>query len=79
MATPGSTATEMATATATPLPETTTPVATDLVVEATAEATATTAAQPSALDGLAASPGLLFFLGGTTVLVGGFVLWWFRR
>jgi hypothetical protein len=30
-------------------------------------------------DGLAASPGLLFFLGGTTVLLGGFAFWWVRR
>ncbi|AUV83435.1 ArsR family transcriptional regulator [Salinigranum rubrum] len=81
------TATEAATQTTTPLPEATrtaTEAATQtptVVVEATPEATAVTtaAAQPGVLDGLAASPGLLFFLGGTTVLLGGFALWWVRR
>jgi DNA-binding transcriptional ArsR family regulator len=48
----------------------------DLTAEAV-ETVATT--QPSLLDGVAASPGLLFFFGGTTVLLGGFAIWWVTR
>ena len=82
------TATELATPTTTPpLTETATPTATPVTgtdptpaADLTAEAVGTaTAAQPSFAAGLAASPGLLFFLGGTTVLVGGFALWWVTR
>jgi DNA-binding transcriptional ArsR family regulator len=86
---PTGTATAMpeATRTATALPEATmTQTATSTsvpttVAEATPEATAVTtaAAQPGVFDGLTASPGLLFFLGGTSVLLGGFALWWVRR
>jgi DNA-binding transcriptional ArsR family regulator len=80
--------TAAATQTRTPLTEATrtateaaTQPPTTVVAEATPEATTVTtaAAQPGLFDGLAASPGLLFFLGGTTVLLGGFVLWWVRR
>jgi DNA-binding transcriptional ArsR family regulator len=80
MATPEATATELATRTATATPETTA-VPTETVAEATAQATTTvtTGAQSGLLDGLASSPGLLFFLGGTTVLLGGFALWWIRH
>jgi DNA-binding transcriptional ArsR family regulator len=48
----------------------------DLTVE-TVETVAAT--QPSLLDGVATSPGLLFFLGGVTVLFGGFAVWWVTR
>jgi DNA-binding transcriptional ArsR family regulator len=61
--------TEPAATTGTPLP---TGVPTE-AVETAAQV------QPSLLDGLAASPGLFFFLGGSTILVGGFALWWLRR
>ena len=70
------TVTPLATETATETPEasaTATPLPTE-----TAEA-ATAATQPGLLEGAAASPGLVFFLGGATVLVGGFALWWLRR
>jgi DNA-binding transcriptional ArsR family regulator len=87
---PSPTATaEPATATVTPMPTeepaaaTATPVQTGTPTaspDLTAEAVGTTvAAQPSVVEGAASSPGLLFFLGGTTVLLGGFALWWVRR
>ena len=75
--------------TATPLPtagptSTPTPVATRTVTEIPqAELTTTVetaaAAQPPVVGVLAASPGLVFFLGGATVLFGGFALWWLAR
>ena len=90
-----STATDAAAGTPTPLAEpTTTPLATETATETAEAATATplptrvptetveattAAAQPGLLDSAAASPGLFFFLGGTTMLVGGFALWWLRR
>jgi DNA-binding transcriptional ArsR family regulator len=78
------TPTPVAEATTTPLATETaeaTPTATPMPTAVPAEATeaATTAAQPGVVDGAATSPGLVFFLGGATVLVGGFALWWLRR
>jgi DNA-binding transcriptional ArsR family regulator len=58
-----------ATRTATEIPQT----------ELTTTVETAAAAQPSVVDGLAASPGLVFFLGGATVLFGGFALWWLAR
>jgi hypothetical protein len=57
-----------------------TPTEPSPTADLTAEAVETVAAtQPSLLDGMATSPGLLFFLGGTTVLLGGFAVWWITR
>jgi DNA-binding transcriptional ArsR family regulator len=71
------------TAAPTPTPTATataTPTGTGSTADLTANAVGTAVgSRPSLLDGLASSPGLLFFLGGTTVLVGGFALWWVSR
>jgi hypothetical protein len=73
--TPAPTPTEVATGTPTE-------VATGTPTEVATRAVETAAGaqpQPSFVDGVTASPGLLFFLGGATVLVGGFALWWATR
>jgi DNA-binding transcriptional ArsR family regulator len=64
--------TEVATETATTTPRPT-------AVPTEAVETTAAAAQPGLLDGVVASPGVVFFLGGATVLVGGFALWWLRQ
>lgn len=75
-ATPTPFATPNPTAPPTAVPTEETATAVDL----TAEAVGTTAAtQPGSLAGLLSSPGALFFLGGSAVLVGGFVRWWLGR
>ncbi|WP_318568007.1 ArsR/SmtB family transcription factor [Salinigranum marinum] len=75
------TTTPLPTAGSTPTPA---PIATRTATEIPQADLTTTvetaaAAQPSVVDGLAASPGLVFFLGGATVLFGGFALWWVTR
>jgi DNA-binding transcriptional ArsR family regulator len=69
------------TTTAAPTPTlTATPTGSGSTADLTANTVGTAVGgQPSLLDGLASSPGLLFFLGGATVLVGGFALWWVSR
>jgi DNA-binding transcriptional ArsR family regulator len=65
--------------TAEPTPVTPEPTGTPTADLATTVAETAAASQPSLVDGLASSPGALFFLGGTTVLLGGFALWWVRQ
>jgi DNA-binding transcriptional ArsR family regulator len=74
-------ATRLPTETVTPAPEPLTETATPRPTAMPTEAveTAAAATQPGLFDGIAASPGLVFFLGGATVLVGGFALWWLQQ